>query len=100
MVGIKGVGGVPEPTPERPTNVRDRKREEVKSAPSQDGVQISSEAQEAAQASRLTQMAKQEPDVRADRVAAARERLEQGSYKESGVVAEVARRISRLLDLE
>ena len=98
MVGVKGIGGIPEPTPERPANVRDRKRDEVQRS-SQDDVQISSKAQEAAGVARLVRMASDEPEVRPERVAAAKDNIERGDYKQRGVVVEVARRISRLLGL-
>lgn len=98
MVGIKGVGGVPEPAPDRPANVRDRKRTDERTTPSQgDGVRISPQAQEAANGARLVQLAKQESDIRADRVAAARESIERGDFRLPEVVAEVARRLSKYL---
>lgn len=98
MVGIKGIGGIPEPVPEQPTGVRERaKREEVRNAEAQDGVRISAEAQEAATVARLVQIAKQEPDIRPDRVAEAKEKIERGDYKLPNVLAEVARRISEYL---
>jgi anti-sigma28 factor (negative regulator of flagellin synthesis) len=98
MVGIKGVGGIPEPAPERPANVRDRKRDEAKIASSkEDGVRISPQAQEAADAARLRQVTESGSGIRADRVAAARESIERGDYKLPNVVAEVARRLSKYL---
>ena len=98
MVGIQGIGGVPEPKPERPADVRDRKaREDVAPAKSEDGVIISSEAQAAASLSRLVQDASAKPDIRADRVAEARAALERGDYKNPEIVAKVAERISKYL---
>ncbi len=98
MVGVKGVGGIPEPTPDRPANVRDRKREEVNSAPArEDGVRISSAAQEAASSARLAKIAREGDGIRADRVAAAKERIERGDFRLPEVVAEVARRLSKYL---
>ena len=97
MVGIKGVGGIPEPTPDRPANVRDRKRE-VNSAPARgDGVRISPEAQEAASSARLASIAREGDGIRADKVAAAKERIERGDFRLPEVVAEVARRLSKYL---
>ncbi|MCL4218246.1 MAG: flagellar biosynthesis anti-sigma factor FlgM [Candidatus Hydrogenedentes bacterium] len=99
MVGIKGIGGVPEPQPERPANVRERDRRDVRTETSErDDVNISSEAQEAASTARLVQVARQEPDIRADRVAEARQRIDNGEYKDLNVVREVAKRILRLID--
>ena len=100
MVGVNGIGGAPEPTPERPASARDRKRNEATETRSQDGVRISNEAQEAASVARLSQAAGQESEIRADRVAAARENLEKGLYKKENVVVEVAKRLTRLLTLE
>lgn len=99
MVGIQGVGGVPEPPPGRPANVRDRKTDKAGEGAStaQDDVKISSEAQEAAGTARLTQLANQAPDVRAERVADAKEAIERGDYRLPNVIAEVARRLSELL---
>lgn len=96
MVAIHGIGGVPEPTPERPAKLRDtRDREPVGSA--QDGVVISSEAQAAARLAQLVQEAKEEADVRTERVEAARENLRRGDYKNPDVVAKVAEKISKYL---
>jgi len=97
MVGVKGVGGIPEPAPERPANVRERKREDVKSSATQDGVRISSEAQEASAVARLVQLAKQEAEIRPEKVASAKEAIERGDYKIPEVIAEVAKRLSRYL---
>lgn len=98
MVGIQGIGGVPEPKPERPADVRDRKaREEVAPVKSEDGVVISSEAQAAASLSRLVQTANSTPDIRTDKVAAAKAALERGDYKNPEIVAQVAERISKYL---
>jgi anti-sigma28 factor (negative regulator of flagellin synthesis) len=99
MVGIQGVGGIPEPKPDRPTNVRERKREsDVQSATqAQDGVKISSEAQQAASVARVVQLANQGQDVRAERVAAAKEAIAREDYKLPDVVREVAKRLSEYL---
>jgi anti-sigma28 factor (negative regulator of flagellin synthesis) len=98
MVGIHGIGGVPEPRPDRPAEVRDRKgRDETLSVKAEDDVMISSEAQAAASLARLIQEAKTTPDVRADKVAAAKESIERGDYKQADVVAQVAARISKYL---
>jgi len=98
MVGIKGVGGIPEPTPERPAHVRGRKGERAQGGEKvQDEVKISSESQEAANVSRLLQIAKSETDVRAERVAEAKESIERGDFKRPEIVAKVAERISNLL---
>ena len=98
MVGIQGVGGVPEPSPERPANVRDRRRDEnVAQSAAQDGVENSDRAQEAVNVSRFVELAREESEVREERVAEARERLDREDFRLPERVAEVARRLSRFL---
>jgi len=98
MVAIQGINGVPEPRPDRPAKVRDaNKSERVDTAPAKDDLVISSEAQAAAKLATLIRVANQQNDIRADLVAAARERIERGDYKNPEVVAKVAQRISKLL---
>lgn len=101
MGGIHGIGGVPDPNkPDRPANVRDRNETAPPAnAQAQDDVTISSEAQAAAQITGLIQTASAQSDVRADRVEAAKQNLAQGTYREPEVVAQVAERLSKLLDL-
>lgn len=96
MVGIQGIGGIPEPTPERPASVRERKLDEAK-APARDGVEISSEAKEAAGLAQLVQAAKKEPDIRPERVAEAKAAIEREDFKIPEVMAEVAKRLMRYL---
>jgi len=98
MVGVQGVGGVPEPAPERPVNVRDKRRDEaVASASSEsDDVLISSEAQAAAKLATLITLAKQN-DIRQERVDQAKQSLAQGVHTKPEVVAELAQRISKFL---
>ena len=97
MAGIQGIGGVPEPAPERLANARSRKREESKSAAIQDGLQISSEAQQASDVGRLIQVAKEESDIREERVEAAKQSIERGEYKNENVLREVARNLYKYL---
>ena len=103
MVAIKGLGGIPEPKPERPAKVRNERDNPASSsvgggqAASKDGLQISSEAQAAAEVARLIQVTQAQNDVRADKVEGARQRIEQGEYKNPDVVAKVAERINRIL---
>ena len=98
MVGIQGIGGVPEPKPERPANVRDnRKNEASQKAASGDDVVISSEAQAAAQVAKIVQASEGQGDVRPERVEAAREALERGDFKNPEVVQAVAERINQIL---
>ena len=98
MVGVQGVGGVPEPAPERPVNVRDKRRDEAVASASSgsDGVLISSEAQAAAKLASLIALAKQ-ADLRQDRVDQAKQALAEGVHKKPEVVAELAKRISKFI---
>lgn len=96
MVAIQGIGGIPEPKPERPAKVRDAKDQSVRSSQAQDGVLISSEAQAAAQLANLTRIAAKD-DVRTEKVEAARERIARGDYKRPEIVAQVAEKISKYL---
>ncbi len=99
MVGIQGLGGVPEPKPERPAKVRDGEAKSAgkTSAPNSDNVVISSEAQAAAKIATAIKALNTVPDVRAERVAAAKERIDRGEYRNPDVVAKVAERISKYL---
>jgi hypothetical protein len=98
MAGVHGIGGIPEPAPERTVTARDRQREDAPGAQAQDEVLITSEAQAAARLQKLVQTATQNADdVRANRVAEARAALDQENYKRPEVVQEVAKRISKLL---
>jgi anti-sigma28 factor (negative regulator of flagellin synthesis) len=97
MAGVRGVGGVPEPAPERTTEIRERKREEVRNLAPQDGVRISPTAQLAAEVAKIREMTQEDPDIRPERVAAAKERLARGDYKRADVVAKVAERIAEQL---
>ncbi len=99
MVGIQGIGGIPEPKSERPANVRDSKQspsaEEASS--SSDGVVISSEAQAAAVVAASIQATSGQSDIRTERVEAAKEAIERGDFKKPEIVQVVADRVSKLL---
>ncbi len=97
MVGIQGINGIPEPAPGRSSNLRERKRAEGKIDAAKDGVTISTEAQEAAEVSRMAQAARNIPDIRADRVAAAKANLEKGNHKNIEVLRQVARNLLKYL---
>ncbi len=104
MVEIQGLGGVPEPKPERPAKVRgDREgggrdtTVSASNASAKDDLTISSEAKAAAELTRLIQISNTQSDIRADKVAAARERIERGDYRNPEVVAKVAERILKFL---
>lgn len=104
MVAIQGLGGIPEPKPEQPSKVRkDRETASASStaggaaASEQDGVVISSEARAAEAVARIISKSLEVSDVRADKVAAARERLERGDYKDPANVAKTAGKLLKYL---
>ena len=97
MVGIQGVGGIPEPKSDRPAKIREKEADVSQNSLVKDGVLISSEAQAAAKLAKTIQSVNIQQDVRTDRVAAARERIDRGEYKNPDVVAKVAERISKYL---
>ena len=103
MVGIQGLGGVPEPKSGGPAKVRNEREQDARDVSSttassaEDNVNISSEAQAAVEVARLVQASSTQSDIRADRVEAARQRLEQGSYKDPAVVGQVADKILKYL---
>tara|TARA_R110001592_G_scaffold289311_2_gene558529 strand:- start:375 stop:692 length:318 start_codon:yes stop_codon:yes gene_type:complete len=104
MVGIQGLGGVPEPKSGGPAKVRNDRDQETRdvssttgSSSAEDNVSISSEAQAAVEVARLVQASNTQSDIRADRVEAARQRIEQGSYKDPAVVSQVADKILKYL---
>ena len=106
MVGIQGLGGIPEPKPERTAKAKNERDAApgsgnaagVSSAKGgSDAVDISSAAQAAAEVANLIQAATGQEDVRLDKVEAARQRLEQGDYKNPEVVAQVADKIMKFL---
>lgn len=106
MVTIQGLGGLPEPKSERVAKTRND-RDAVSSASTKataesgmatnDAVKISSEAQAAAEITRILQTSKMQTEIRMDRVSGARERMQSGDYKNPEVVAEVAQRLVKFL---
>lgn len=98
MTGINGIGGVPEPRSDRPANVRDRRDPpSVSAGGSSDGVVISSEAQAAAAVVRFIESASIQPEIREDRVDAARQAIERGDHQKPEVIQQIAERITKLL---
>ena len=98
MVTIHGVGGIPEPTPDRPSGLRDKRRDpNVNSDSRRDGVDISSQGRQAADISRIRAIADQEPDIRPERVEQARLAIENGDFKKEDVIVEIAKRLENLL---
>ncbi len=95
MNGIEGIIRINELANPSQAPGRNRRNEAAAgSAQRQDGVQISPEAQNAAQVARLTQAANEEANaIRQERIEAARQALEQGLYRVNDVVRVVAARI-------
>lgn len=98
MSGINGIGGIPGPVPVRSTNVRGRDGGDTQGAASvQDDVAISDRAKGAAEVARLTRKPATGTEVRAERVAAAKQNIQNGNYKRPDVIAQVAERIGKYL---
>lgn len=99
MVNIEGLGGVQEPKSNRPSDTRPSQTHEATDAtPSaSDAVVISSGAQAAARIAQLIQASGTEPDIRTDRVEAAKAAIARGDYKNPDVIANVAEGVSKLL---
>lgn len=98
MATIHGLGGVPEPTPDRPSGPKDRRKDNnVNANTKRDGVDISSQGQQAADVARIKALAGQESDIRPERVEQAREAIENGDYKKESVIVEIAKRLEDLL---
>lgn len=99
MVDVSRIGGLPDPQgpdPARADATRRRVRPtEAEAAATEDGVAISAEARRAAEALRFASFARSEPDVRQERVDAARERLDRGELDRPETVE---RAVGRLLD--
>lgn len=91
---VSKIDGVNEPFLNQPhqEDQRRRRAEEVRSS---DGVNISPEAQKAAEVARLVSLVKQIPDTRADQVAQARARIQSQTPQDESVNRTVA---GRLLD--
>lgn len=105
MVGIQGLGGIPEPIPEKPSKIRSDKSTEIRNAQpatgsvenKSDAVVISSEAQAAAEVVRIVQMSKAQEQIRPDKVEQARQSIERGDYRKPEVVQKIAERILKLI---
>ncbi|MBI5091687.1 MAG: flagellar biosynthesis anti-sigma factor FlgM [Candidatus Hydrogenedentes bacterium] len=97
MVGINGIGNVPELANTKPEPVRDRKKTDSATVSLADGVQISSEAQRATEVARLAQLSQAQNDIRQKEVEEARKNIEQGTYKTVNAILQVAARVGKLL---
>lgn len=98
MVGIYGVTGIPEPPASihsEPARGRRPQTLSVDSNQDSDQITFSPEAQEASEAAKFIEAAKERSEeIRAERIAAARKQLEEGTYRLQQVVLVVAARVS------
>ena len=97
MVGIQGIGGIPEPANNKQADGRDKEVRVEASSP-RDGLEISQQAQEASNAARLVNQAMRDSEIRAERVAEAKAKVEQGAYRVQEIILQVAARLSALTD--
>jgi len=98
MGGIQGIGGPPEPVNLNNANGRSRKPENRPAATAADDtVHVSPEAADLA---KLANVASEIDTQRAERIAQARENLQNGTYKVQEVLEVVASRISKYIENE
>ncbi len=91
MVGIQGIGGTSGPVNAK--QVASRAKAQAAAAPPKDGIEISGEAQQASLVARFKELS-QSDAIRQDRVAQAKQNLEQGVYRVQEVVLQVANRLA------
>lgn len=93
MLSIQGVGGVPEPT--GPKQGTSKAKDTEKAQVAEDGVSISSEAAQAAEVLTAITATAKDSEVRQERVEAAKQNIEAGTYKVQDVVRQVAERLTK-----
>jgi anti-sigma28 factor (negative regulator of flagellin synthesis) len=94
MYGVSHITGVIEPAATRRTETRDP-RMEMPSAPGRDSVTVSDDARQAAAAARMVQWSSEAADaIRAEKVAEAKRKIEEGTYRVHEAVLRVAVRVS------
>ncbi len=99
MVGINGIGVIPEPAnPRQARATENRIPAQAPNATDGDKVVLSDEAREAASLATLLEAANQQGEVRAEAVERARQNLEQGVHQILDVVRVVAARIAMHLE--
>ena len=97
MVSIQGIGGIPEPGNSKPTQKRGGHDDVKTSRVTDDGVEISAQATQAAKAAQVVAQTNATSEIREERIAQAKENIEQGAYKLQEVVLAVASRISKYI---
>jgi len=94
MVGVQGIGSIPEPAnPRRAQQLAGGL--DAADVEAHDEVRISPAGQEAASVARLLEEAERQAEVRAEHIAEVKASLERGTYKLQEVVLQVAARVSR-----
>lgn len=94
MVGINGIGLTPEPANGTRGPAREPRTDFSGAWAVKDNVAISKEAQQASEAARALGASKTQSQYRAERVAEAKAKLEQGTYRIQEVVKLVASRVA------
>jgi anti-sigma28 factor (negative regulator of flagellin synthesis) len=102
MVGINGLGGIPEPKSERPANTKTERTDASASSSkyslgSSDDVNISLEAKAAAELGRIVALTRTQDEIRAEKVEAAKQRLLAGSYRDPEVISKVAEKLLKFM---
>lgn len=96
MIPLAGIGNTA--APGSPAGIRNRSQEAQRPADgAPDAVVFSTAAQEAARIAGLVEQSASEPDVRAAQVEAAKQNLQEGSYKVQEVVYQVAAVLTKFL---
>ena len=97
MAGIQGITGVPEPV--GGSRVQGRSRAPAPSTgPETDGIEISPQAAQAAAAATHLAPTDGQSEIRQERVAEARQRLEEGTHRLQEVVLNIAARLSKFVE--
>ena len=97
MVGINGIGGFPEPVNTKQVSGPKAPALLAQTQPV-DGVEISPEALNASSRGQLVSRSETADKLRLERIAQAKENLEQGVYRIQEVVLQVADRIAQYVD--
>ena len=95
MVGIQGIGGTSGTASAKQVSGR-AKAQAAAAPPAKDGIEFSGEAQQASQVARFKELSPGDV-IREDRVAQAKQNLEQGVYRIQEVVLQVANRLAALV---
>jgi hypothetical protein len=96
MVGLNGIGSAPEPANTTQPGARGT-REAARTVLERDGVKLSTEAKDMSEAVRLANTHPTSAEIRAEQIAQARHRLEQGAHRIQSFVRVVAARMSGYL---